>query len=64
MLKVESQFITMIYFHKHVSFVLQAVIDIGEKEFALGLTYVELSRVKSLTGLSDPFTHERLTRHE
>ena len=29
----------------------QAVIDIGEKEMSLGLTYVALSRVKTLKGI-------------
>jgi hypothetical protein len=39
----------------------QAVIDIGPKEFALGLTYVGLSRVKSLDGLLlKPFSYQRL----
>lgn len=29
----------------------RAVVDIGESEFAIGLTYVALSRVKSIEGL-------------
>ncbi|KAK3916400.1 ATP-dependent DNA helicase [Frankliniella fusca] len=40
----------------------KAIIDLGEKEFALGLTYVALSRVKSLNGLLlKSFNFERLT---
>jgi len=44
-----------------IFFTLQAVIDIGESEFALGLSYVALSRVKAITGLLlIPFSYSRL----
>lgn len=44
--------------------VSKAVFNITEKEFALGLTYVTLSRVKSLDGIlfEEPFDYERFLR--
>lgn len=43
----------------------QAVVDIGSSEFALGLTYVALSRVKTIDGLLiDPaFPSDRLLKN-
>ena len=39
------------------------MVDIGQREFALGLTYVALSRVKSLEGLLlHPISNERISR--
>ena len=40
----------------------KAVIDIGEKEYAPGLTYVAFSRVKTWDGIAvdPPFTYRRL----
>jgi len=39
------------------------VVDIGKKEFALGLTYVGLSRVKTLGGLFlIPFCFDRIAK--
>lgn len=41
----------------------KAVIDLGNTEFALGMTYVALSRVRSIQGLFlEPFSFERLKK--
>lgn len=41
----------------------QAVVDIGPSEFALGMTYVALSRVRTLQGLYlEPFSYNRLKK--
>ena len=40
---------------------MQAVIDIGPSDFAVGLTYVALSRVRSIEDLLlEPFHRQRL----
>jgi len=48
--------------HLDSFFCFQAVIDIGTREFSLGITYVGLSRVKCLEGiLLQPVAFERFT---
>lgn len=40
----------------------QAVVDIGKREFSVGMTYVAFSRVKSIHGLLiQPATKDRYT---
>jgi ATP-dependent exoDNAse (exonuclease V) alpha subunit len=51
--------------HKSQGMTLErAVIDLGEKDFALGLSFVAISRVKTLAGIAfrSPFSVSRL-RH-
>jgi len=39
------------------------MVDIGQREFALGLTYVALARVKTLEGLLlNPISYDRISR--
>lgn len=46
----------------NICFQFQAVVNIGLKEFALGLTYVALSRVRCLESLClHPFTFQRIS---
>lgn len=45
----------------YVYFFQQAVVNIGEVDFSLGLSYVALSRVRSLNDLLiEPFLYDRL----
>jgi len=49
--------------HKSQGLTLRkAIIDLGDKEFTAGLSFVAVSRVRALEDLFKPFNFERLQR--